>query len=80
MAARLGVFPAVAVLALALSYAQVGPAQELTRYSTRAVSIGYESATWHSLAPMRLLTLAAPYVFGNPVENLYDWGNFFSFP
>lgn len=76
--ARMAVLPVVAALALLLSYGQVGPSQELTRYSTRAAEVGYDSAVWNSLAPMRLLTLAVPYLFGNSLENLYDWGPIFA--
>ncbi len=72
------VLPAVAVLALLLSTAHFGPAQELTLYSTRAEAITYATATRHSLDPLRLLTLAIPYMFGNPIENIYDWGRIFS--
>jgi hypothetical protein len=75
---RMAVLPAVAVLALLLSYVQVGPSQELARYSTRAASIGYDSAVAHSLDPLRLLTLVVPYLFGNSLENLYDWGPTFA--
>ncbi|UCD58237.1 MAG: hypothetical protein JSV16_03750, partial [Candidatus Hydrogenedentota bacterium] len=76
--ARVFVLPAVAVLALLLSYAQVAPSQELTRYSTRVAEITYVSATRHSIAPLQLLTLVVPYMFGNPVENVYDWGRIFA--
>ncbi len=76
--ARIAVLPAVAVLSLLLTYAQVGPSQELALYSTRAGAISYAGATGYSLEPLRLLTLAAPYLFGNPMENLQDWGLLFS--
>jgi len=72
------VLPATAILAGLLSYAQLGPSQELTLYSTRAAPISYAVATWHSLDPLRLLTLIVPYLFGNPIENVYDWGRIFS--
>jgi hypothetical protein len=32
----------------------------------------------HSLAPQRLLTLLVPYLFGNPLEDLNDWGWLFA--
>ncbi|GAB4336126.1 MAG: hypothetical protein Kow0099_08900 [Candidatus Abyssubacteria bacterium] len=77
-AARLAVPPVLAGLVLLLTYVQIGPAAELTRYSTRTVAIGYESATAFSLAPRQLLTLFVPYLFGNPIEDIYDWGRMFA--
>jgi hypothetical protein len=77
-AARLAVPPVIALLALILTYVQIGPSAELTQYSTRTVAIGYESATAFSLAPRQLLTLFVPYLFGNPIEDVYDWGRMFA--
>ena len=72
------VLPAVAGLASLLCYVQLMPSQELTRYSTRAVAVTYAGATQYSLAPVRLLTLLVPYLFGNPIEDVHDWGRIFA--
>ncbi len=76
--AKVCVLPAIAILAFVLSYVQIGPSQELTRYSTRTVAVSYETATRHSLTPLQLLTLFVPYLFGNPIENIHDWGRIFT--
>lgn len=70
--------PAIAFAAFFLSYVQIGPSRELTQYSTRAIAITYSSATHHSLSLPQLFTLWAPYIFGNPIENIHDWGRIFA--
>lgn len=75
---KFSVLPMIAILAFFLSYVQIGPSQEFAQNSTRSVAISYDSATQYSLAPQRLLTLIAPYLFGNPIEDVADWGRIFS--
>lgn len=75
---RIFVLPAIAVVVFCLCYVQIGPSQELTRYSTRTAAMSLDKATVHPIEPLRLLTLFVPYLFGNPLENIYDWGRIFA--
>ncbi|MBN1954968.1 MAG: YfhO family protein [Anaerolineae bacterium] len=60
-------------LGLALAAAQILPTAELLRFSQRAAGVEREAGLVYSFWPWRLLTLAAPDLFGNPARGGY-WG------
>jgi len=61
------------VVGLGLAAVQLLPTAELFRLSQRATGVGREVGLTYSLWPWRLLTLAAPGLFGNPARGDY-WG------
>jgi hypothetical protein len=61
------------LLALSLSAAQLLPTAELALHSQRADGLDPQEAMTYSFWPWRLLTLAAPNLFGSPASGDY-WG------
>lgn len=66
-----GLLLGAALLALALSAAQLLPTLEYLLQSQRATDVGRDLALNYSFWPWRLLGLLAPNLFGNPA-----WGDF----
>ncbi|MBI3090056.1 MAG: YfhO family protein [Candidatus Tectomicrobia bacterium] len=73
--APLLLFLAMNLLSGLLAAAQLLPALEYSRLSNRAAA-DYGYVTQLSLPPRQLLTLVAPYLFGDPAKNTY-WGEGF---
>ncbi len=65
---RMAVLGASVALAVCLALPQILPALELLPRSRRAHGIGIVEAQHWSLHPLRLLELAAPWLFGNPLR------------
>lgn len=61
------------LLSLGLSAIQLLPTAELALHSERVDGLGVDKAMTYSLWPWRLLTLAAPDLFGSPAAGNY-WG------
>ena len=65
------------VLSLGLSGIQLLPTAELALNSQRGTGAGWDFATTYSFWPWRVLTLAAPDLFGNPADGSYvGYGNY----
>lgn len=64
-------FGLAAILAVGLTAVQLIPTYELLRQSPRADAAEYEFAVTYSLWPWRLLTFAAPNLFGHPADHNY---------
>jgi hypothetical protein len=60
-------------LGVALAAVQLLPTAELTALSSRAAGVDRDAGLQYSFWPWRLLTLAAPGLFGSPAEGTY-WG------
>ncbi len=66
-------FGLAAVLAAGIAAIQLIPTAEYLAQSSRAAEVEYDFALNYSFWPWRLLTLFAPFFFGNPVRGDY-WG------
>ncbi len=68
-----GMFLAAGILAGMIAAVQLVPTAEFLLQSQRSSAVDYETALTYSLWPWRLLSLAAPDLFGNPGTGDY-WG------
>jgi hypothetical protein len=64
-------FGLAALFAFSLTAVQLLPTYELLRQSPRADAAEYEFAVTYSLWPWRILTFAAPDLFGHPADHNY---------
>ncbi len=74
----MGALAAVLFLGVVLAAAQILPARELLRLSTRGAGFSPEEGMKWSLEPARLLEVVLPRIFGDPtrLSPLHWWGRF----